>query len=271
MSYHERNRIQSYRTPLVFRRPPVIVMATIDCGISAPQRKVRPQSKRWRRPKLWRARDILEARAVQGRGFRGEVKSATLARQAASEKVRAEEYRRRVRNAEWIDVLTRTRHLQEQAETRWERPGLSLPAYEEPARREWPVPIYREELETKLEFIDGRGGALWRDFFGRLGGYAVSYELKDVMQALRELDYLDFVASTCTSCGGANTALLTPATFPTMAGPCYACQRHGEPRSTLPRATPRRVFAEAIRQAGRTPFDLPALQRINLNIEATCP
>lgn len=36
----------------------------------------RPRSKRWRRPKRWRARDILEHLGVQGKGFRGIVRSA---------------------------------------------------------------------------------------------------------------------------------------------------------------------------------------------------
>lgn len=41
--------------------------------------KPKPRSKQWRRPKRWRARDILEHRGVQGVGFRGTVEAEGIA------------------------------------------------------------------------------------------------------------------------------------------------------------------------------------------------
>lgn len=70
-----------YNTPLEFRRPCNIVTATIDCGPSvfSPHPKPKPRSKQWRRPKRWRARDILEHRGVQGVGFRGIMETEGIA------------------------------------------------------------------------------------------------------------------------------------------------------------------------------------------------
>lgn len=40
------------------------------------QKSLRPRSKRWRRPKRWRARHLCEDMRVQAKGFRGIVRSA---------------------------------------------------------------------------------------------------------------------------------------------------------------------------------------------------
>lgn len=219
----------------VVRRPSLIVMATVDCGSSTPATKPKPRSKRWRRPKVWRQRDILEKRAVQGKGFRGEVKSATAARQAITERIRAEEHRRRVFNGEWINVLVLCREKQLAMESPRAVPGYTEPVYLRTEPRAWSVPIYRTELETKLQFPGGLAGWVAREFFERLGGYAPEYELKDVLEALGALDWLDFVSSTCKDCGGAGGSVLHPTSFPTTAGTCYGCKLHGKPLTTLPR------------------------------------
>lgn len=240
--------------------------ARAELGLRPLTRKdlgLKPHSGRWRRPKVWRARDILEARAYQGKGFRGTVQAAELGRRGQENYLR-DQAEKLEKNRGFVAEFRRAKCELEDARYREGLGRLDIAIGPNRANGLQVATEALNELWFPMEVLRER-------FWSQLPDPITPREwhsAEDVEYAIQAAGGLEFEPTRCERCGAPTTRGLTALGFPMRLGLCGLC-RHGKPKTTLPkRAAAEAALARAIEEAKRTPFDLAELERINRESEA---